>query len=220
MQDPLIESVLVSLRRVIRATDLHSRELIRTTGMTAPQLLLMQTIRARGEAVIGELAQEMNLSQATVTSIVDRLEQRGYLYREKSSQDKRKVHARLTAQGKAAVKDAPVPLQESFVRQFRRLQPWEQSMIIAALQRVAEMMDAQHLDASPVLDVGMLDRMAETDGAEASGHNARTGRKTDRSKAKAASADDRTGDPSAEAEVQVGRKNSRAKKSARSNRKI
>ncbi len=31
-------------------------------------------------------------------------------------------------------------------------------MIIAALQRVAEMMDAQHLDASPVLDVGALDR--------------------------------------------------------------
>ena len=34
-------------------------------------------------------------------------------------------------------------------------------MIIAALQRVAYMMDAEHIDASPVLDVGTLDRAAE-----------------------------------------------------------
>ncbi|MFT6288566.1 MAG: hypothetical protein ACJA09_003329 [Alcanivorax sp.] len=35
-------------------------------------------------------------------------------------------------------------------------------MIIAALQRVAHMMDAEHIDASPVLDVGALDRSLET----------------------------------------------------------
>ena len=31
-------------------------------------------------------------------------------------------------------------------------------MIISSLQRVAQMMDAQHIDASPVLDIGLLDR--------------------------------------------------------------
>lgn len=163
MQGDQIESVLVALRRVIRATDLHSRNLIKTTGLTAPQLLLLLTIRDKGEVTIGELAQDMNLSQATVTNILDRLEGRGYIYREKSSQDKRKVHAYLTDKGKMAVKDAPVPLQESFVEQFRDLKDWEQTMIISALQRVAQMMDAQHIDASPVLDVGVLDRQAKND---------------------------------------------------------
>lgn len=158
MQDSQIEDVLIALRRVIRATDLHSRELIRTTGLTAPQLLLLQTIRNRGEVTIGELAQDMKLSQATVTSILDRLAARGYVFREKSRQDKRKVHAYLTDLGRDAVKDAPVPLQESFVRQFGQLRDWERSMIVHALQRVAEMMDAQDIDASPVLDIGQLDR--------------------------------------------------------------
>ena len=32
-------------------------------------------------------------------------------------------------------------------------------MILAALERVAHMMDAQHIDASPVLDLGQLDRI-------------------------------------------------------------
>ena len=156
MQDSQINSVLIALRRVIRASDLHSRNLIKTTGLTAPQLLLLQTIRRKGEVTIGELARQMSLSQATVTSILDRLEARGYVFREKSVKDKRKVHAYLTEKGEAAVKDAPAPLQTSFVQQFRELKDWEQSSILASLQRVAEMMDARFIgDEPPVLGLDL-----------------------------------------------------------------
>lgn len=153
-----IEEVLVSLRRVIRATDLHSKHLAKTTGLTAPQILLLQTIRNKGEVSIGELAHDMSLSQATVTTILDRLEKREFVYRERSKEDKRKVHAYLTDAGLEVLKDAPTPLQDQFAKQFNDLQEWEQTMIISSLQRVAQMMDAQHIDASPVLDVGVLDR--------------------------------------------------------------
>ncbi|GLQ32990.1 MarR family winged helix-turn-helix transcriptional regulator [Litoribrevibacter albus] len=153
-----IDEVLVALRRVIRATDLHSKYLSKTTGLTAPQILLLQSIRDKGQVTIGELAAEVSLSQATVTTILDRLEKRNFIYRERSSTDKRKVHAFLTDQGSEVLKDAPTPLQESFAKQFNDLHEWEQTMIIASLQRVAFMMDAQHIDASPVLDVGTLDR--------------------------------------------------------------
>lgn len=153
-----IEEVLIALRRVIRATDLHSKYLARTTGLTAPQILLMQTIRDKGQVTIGELASEVSLSQATVTTILDRLEKRKLVYRQRSETDKRKVHAYLTDEAVEILKNAPIPLQEQFTRQFSDLQEWEQTMIISALKRVAQMMDAQHIDASPVLDVGMLDR--------------------------------------------------------------
>ncbi|AOS95756.1 HTH-type transcriptional regulator MgrA [Microbulbifer aggregans] len=153
-----IEEVLITLRRLIRATDLHSKQLVKTAGLTAPQLLLLQAIREKGQVTIGALAKEISLSQATVTTILDRLEKRGLVYRERSSEDKRKVHAYLTDKGMDFIRDAPTPLQEHFVRQFRDLRDWEQSMIISSLQRVALMMDAEHIDASPVLDVGDLDR--------------------------------------------------------------
>lgn len=154
-----IDEVLVALRRVIRATDLHSKYLAKTSGLTAPQILLLQTIRVKGEVTIGELANDVSLSQATVTTILDRLEKRGLVYRERSEQDKRKVHAYLTDNALEVLKNAPIPLQEHFTRQFSDLQEWEQTMIISSLQRVAYMMDAQHIDASPVLDVGKLDRL-------------------------------------------------------------
>lgn len=153
-----IEEVLVALRRVIRATDLHSKHLAKTTGLTTPQILLLQTIRDKGEISIGELANEMSLSQATVTSILDRLEKRDLVYRERSKEDKRKVHAYLTNQATEILKEAPIPLQEHFARQFGDLQEWEQSMITSSLQRIAQMMNAQDIDASPVLDIGTLDR--------------------------------------------------------------
>jgi DNA-binding MarR family transcriptional regulator len=153
-----IEEVLIALRRVIRATDLHSKYLAKTTGLTAPQILLLQTLRDKGQITIGELAQEVSLSQATVTTILDRLEKRELVYRQRSETDKRKVHAFLTEQALEILKNAPIPLQEQFTRQFGDLQEWEQTMIISALKRVAQMMDAQHIDAAPVLDIGLLDR--------------------------------------------------------------
>ncbi|MCB1687460.1 MAG: MarR family transcriptional regulator [Halioglobus sp.] len=165
--DRILE-VLTSLRRVIRATDLHSRHLSKTAGVTAPQILIMQAIDNTEGVTLGEIATTVSLSQATVSSILDRLEKRGLIARERSTVDKRRVHAYLTAQGLQVLKDAPLPLQDQFARQFADLQEWEQGMIISALQRVAHMMDAHHIDASPILDVGTLDRNSETSAIEPS----------------------------------------------------
>ncbi len=152
-----LEQVLISIRRVIRATDLHSKSLVKTTGLTAPQLLLLQAIRDNVDGTIGQLAKHISLSQATVTTILDRLEKRELVKRVRSTTDKRKVHACLTDKAIEILIEAPVPLQDQFAEQFNDLEEWEQTMIIASLQRIAQMMDAQDIDASPVLDVGSLD---------------------------------------------------------------
>ena len=154
-----IDQVLIAIRRLIRATDLHSKHLNKTAGLTSPQLLVLQAIRDQAEITIGEIARSVSLSQATVTTIVNRLESRGYVKRIKSvGGDRRKVFVALTDTGTELLVAAPTPLQERFVERFSQLQGWEQSMILSSLQRVAQMMDAERLDASPVLDVGDLAR--------------------------------------------------------------
>jgi len=152
------DEVLVALRRIIRATDLHSKKLSKTSGLTSPQLLILQTLRDNSDLTVGEVAKRVSLSQATVTTIIDRLERGEYVYRERSTSDKRKVHVHLTEKADQTLVDAPKPLQEDFIRQFQDLHDWEQSMILSSLERVAYMMDAQHIDAAPVLDIGALDR--------------------------------------------------------------
>lgn len=152
-----VDDVLVALRRIIRATDLHSKYLAKNTGLTTPQMLLLQTLRDKGEQTVGGLAKEISLSQATVTTILDRLEKKELIVRKRSETDKRKVFVCLHDNATPVLKDAPIPLQEQFTRQFNDLQDWEQLMIISSLSRIAKMMDAQDIDASPVLDVGTLD---------------------------------------------------------------
>ncbi len=155
------EDVLIALRRVIRATDIHSRHLAKTIGLTAPQILLLQSIQSNKCATISDLARDMSVSQSTVTNVLDRLEGRGLVYRERSCQDKRKVHALLTAEGKAMLVNAPIPLQDHFTEQFENLQDWEQAMIISSMQRVAQMMNAEDIDASPLLHIGQIDSMGD-----------------------------------------------------------
>lgn len=150
------DQVLVALRRVIRATDLHSKRLSKHAGLTGPQLLIMRTIRDLGEVTIGTIAEQVSLSQATVTTILDRLEHRELVYRVRSTRDKRKVHAHLTEKGDDILARAPNPLQEDFIEKYQSLEEWEQTMILSSLQRVANMMNADDIDASPVLTVGSM----------------------------------------------------------------
>lgn len=152
------EDVLIALRQIIRATDLYSRKLSKVSGLTSPQLLIMQAISAHGEITMGDLASEVSLSQATITTILDRLEKRELVERKRGEQDKRRVYAHLTPAGDDIIDQAPTPLQDEFIERFDRLEDWEQSLILSSLQRVAAMMNAGDIDASPVLDLGAIDR--------------------------------------------------------------
>ena len=152
------QEALVLLRQIIRATDMQEKEISRSTGLTLPQLLVMQTLRQASPITTGELAKEISLTQATVTSILDRLEKKVLITRERGTDDKRKVWINLTNEGLELMKGAPTTQQDLFSRRFDDMQSWEQSMVVAALERVAFMLDAQHLDAAPMLDIGQLDR--------------------------------------------------------------
>lgn len=152
-----IDDVLTALRRVMRAADIHSRHLTKIAGLTAPQLVLLKAIEATSESTIGVLARKISLSQATVTNIIVRLENRGLLVRQRSETDKRYVYLHLTETGRKALANAPTPLQESFGKRFLELKEWEKSMILSSLQRLAELMDAEEIDASPILDPGPID---------------------------------------------------------------
>jgi len=158
------DEALILLRQIIRATDMQEKEISRSTGLTLPQLMVMQTLRNNSPITTGELAKEISLTQATVTSILDRLEKKGLVARERGVDDKRKVWLHLTNDGWELMKGAPTTQQSLFTRRFDDMQNWEQSMVVSALERVAFMLDAQHLDAAPVLDIGQLDRTETTAG--------------------------------------------------------
>lgn len=156
---PQSQELLRAIRRIIRCIDLHSRQLMRRFGLTGPQLVVLQEISARGEPSVGELAQLISLSQATVAVILDRLQSHGFVKRKRDPQDRRRVLVSATERGEELLRQAPPLLQESFLREYERLQDWEQSWILSSFQRVVSMMDATGVEATPMLATGQLNRL-------------------------------------------------------------
>ena len=149
-----IDSSLIALRRILRATDQFGRELAQAVGLTAAQLRVLQIVVEKGHCTATEISKRMRISQATVTSLVDKLVRQEMVSRERSQTDRRQTNIVATAKGRQAIEDAPDPLQQRFVRKFAALEDWEQATLIASLERVAAMLDADDLDAAPVLDTG------------------------------------------------------------------
>lgn len=156
-----VDSSLIALRRILRATELFGRELKQTAGITAVQFRVLQIIAETGQVTAKEIAVRMRVSQATVTSLVDKLVRDGMVLREKSSVDRRQTNIHVTPKGRKTLAEAPDPLQQRFVRKFAALEDWEQSMLVANLERVAAMLDAEDMDAAPVLHTGDIKRATD-----------------------------------------------------------
>ncbi len=152
------DQIVAAIRRIMRAVDLHSRHLAEEHGLTGPQLATLQAASRLGEASsTGALARAVHLSGPTVTGLLDRLAKRGLVERARSGNDRRSVTITITPQGEEVMAAAPSLLQDRFRAELARVEDWEQTMILAMLQRIAAMMDAESLDASPVLVPGPVD---------------------------------------------------------------
>lgn len=150
-QGAIENQVLVALRRIIRSIDIHSRALVKHYGFTGPQLVVLQEIAKHGEITPGRLAHAVSLSQATVSGILERLQKRGLIVRRRSEADRRHVLVRSTRETTHMLETGPPIMQLSFVEAFNGLESWEQTMILSSLQRLVSLMDAETLDAAPML---------------------------------------------------------------------
>jgi DNA-binding MarR family transcriptional regulator len=152
----LEDEIVVALRRIVRAIDMRSRRLVDEIGLTGPQLLVLREIAFRPGSSLNALARSVNLSQSTVSGVIDRLERQGLVKRDRGTVDRRTVLVTVTPEGGRILRDAPPLLQDYFRQELTRLQDWEQTQILATLQRIASMMDAESIDAAPVLTTGPI----------------------------------------------------------------
>jgi DNA-binding MarR family transcriptional regulator len=150
-QEPIENKVLIALRRIIRSIDMHSRSLVKYYGLTGPQLIILQEISKNEEITPSRLASAISLSQATVSGILERLEKRDLITRRRSDSDRRKILVKTTSKADQMLDSGPPIMQISFVDAFKNLQDWEQTMILSSLQHLVNLMNAEALDAAPIL---------------------------------------------------------------------
>lgn len=155
------QQLLIALRRINKATELGAKRLARETGLSPPQLRTLQVVSDATSLTVSEVARAINLTLATTTSITSGLERKGLLQKQRDMTDKRRVIVTLTDAGSRLLDDAPKTLQDQLAQRFSSLEAWEQSFMLAALQRVAVLMDAGDIDAAPMLHTGAIERAGE-----------------------------------------------------------
>lgn len=148
--------ILQSLRRIIRAIEIHSQHLNHVYQITGPQLGCLLAIKQNGSMTSTRLARTLYLSASTVVGIVDRLEEKGLLARIRSTEDRRQVQICLTAAGDLLAESAPSPLQETLSGSLKNLPTLEKVSITLALDKLVNLMEAGEIPAAPILETGPL----------------------------------------------------------------
>ena len=145
--------ILAALRRIVHATRLQSRRLAAKCRVTGPQLVCLHVLGEEGPLTSRELAQNVHLDPSTMVGIVDRLEGKGLLRRERSSRDRRAVLLNVTEAGAALVKQAPSPLQALLAEKLRQLSIDERQHLAETVEQIVHLMEAQDLPPTPIISL-------------------------------------------------------------------
>ncbi|MGD9546030.1 MAG: MarR family winged helix-turn-helix transcriptional regulator [Candidatus Krumholzibacteriia bacterium] len=145
-----------SLRRIMRAVDIHSRKLSAEFMVTGPQLLCLQTLHDDGPLTTSALAKLIHLSNSTVVGILDRLEQKEWIVRQRGSGDRRVVLVDITPAGEKFLAEAPGLLQDRLAQGLRRLPEREQLVIAQSLETIVDLLEMGQQQVAPLLEAGPI----------------------------------------------------------------
>lgn len=150
-KDTIISEIMDNIRRVFQAVNDTSKKAQRESGMTGPQLWAIKLIGDLSPVRVSDLAARMYLNPSTVVGILDRLESRGFVKRDRSVDDRRVVKVQLTAAGKDLLVRAREVASGLLVNGLETLTFKELNNIEAGLDKLVSILGAQTLPPQLIL---------------------------------------------------------------------
>ena len=142
----LVRDIIYQIRRLMQAGELFTKELNKAYQVSSPQLHCLLALHENGPLPPSRIARHIMVKSSTVTGIIDRLEQKGFVERLRNSPDRRVITIQLTEAGKELAKNAPPPIQHKIVDGIRKLPEEEINQIILSLSKLTHMLDVYDLE--------------------------------------------------------------------------
>ena len=98
------QKILDSIRRIVRALRIASRRAEARFGLSGAQLFVLQALKDGSSLTINELGERTYTHQSSVSAIVTKLEETGFLSRTQSRSDARRKEVKITSKGKNLLK--------------------------------------------------------------------------------------------------------------------
>ncbi len=109
---------------------------LKDSNLTHQQIIVIKLIAHNKEMTISEICDEMSLAKGTVSGIVTRLEEYGYLEKVKYPDDKRNTYVRFSSKGLEFAKNFRAIIQESFDNIFKDCSKEELDELVKNLRNV------------------------------------------------------------------------------------
>lgn len=124
-----------AIRSIVRALRINTRAIELKMGISLAQLFVLQQLAERAAASLNELAERTATHQSSVSVVVRRLVERGFVSRTASTADKRRIEIELTPEGRRLLEGAPITIQTQMMNAMQRLRPDDRGLLADLLER-------------------------------------------------------------------------------------
>ena len=109
------------------------------------QLRALVFMKNYGEISMTELCAKLNIEKGSLTSMIDDLSKKGYVYREKNLKDRRKYMIVITEEGKKIAADFTEKLSNDLEAKFFKLDTDEREKYLEARETLATLVNKSEL---------------------------------------------------------------------------
>jgi len=134
----LENQIFVKLLKTADALEQQAEELVRTADLTGAQYNVLRILRGAGPEGLPcrAIGERMISHDPDITRLLDRMEKRGWIIRERQTKDRRVILTRVTPQGLALLKTLDEPVRELHKRQFRHIPAARLKMLGELLEEI------------------------------------------------------------------------------------
>ena len=145
--------ILVQLRQIIRSVNLESKRIEKEYGISIPQLLCLNFLNEKEsfQASHSEIKYFLKLNASSVTSIISRLEKKGYVARLPKRKDKRVGLISITAKGGELLENTPEPLHEQLSNKLKKLSSEDLSKLNQAFETIIDFLNIEEENIAPII---------------------------------------------------------------------
>jgi len=136
---PLEDRLFVALLKASDSLASQADQLIKANGLTSAQYNVLRILRGAGPEGLpcNTIAERMISRDPDMTRLLDRMEKRDVIARERQKEDRRVVKARITDEGLKLLKKMDAPIRELHKSQFAHMTSARLKTLMDLLTEVA-----------------------------------------------------------------------------------
>jgi DNA-binding MarR family transcriptional regulator len=135
---PLEDQTFIALQKAADALGLQAEQLVKANGLTGAQYNVLRILRGAEPEGLGcsSIGERMISHDPDMTRLLDRMEKRFLITRQRQKDDRRVVKTRITPEGLTLLKRLDQPIRELHKRQFRHIAAGQLKALIETLDQI------------------------------------------------------------------------------------